>query len=174
MRNRDSEHAALTQSPSPDGPLRTVFIREAIIKYRGRGVRTEDPIREPFHAVAFARRVVRDEAREHFLAMYLDGRHRPVAHSVVSIGTATASLVHPREVFQAAVLTGSAAVIVLHNHPSGDPKPSTEDHDVTKRLARAGQILGVSLLDSIVWTHSGRLPPVSFKECHPEYFSAAP
>jgi DNA repair protein RadC len=98
---------------------------------------------------------VRDDAREHFVAVYLDGRHRPIAHQVVSIGTASASLVHPREVFQPAILVGAWAVIVAHNHPSGYPTPSREDRDITQRLSQAGALLGVSLLDSVVFTRKG-------------------
>ena len=133
--------------------LRTAFVREAIVQYRGRALKVETPIRDPMQAVSLARRVVRDEAREHFVALYLDGRHKPIAHSVVSIGTATASLVHPREVFQTAVLSGAVGLIVLHNHPSGDPSPSREDQDVATRLQEAGKILGIQLLDAITWTH---------------------
>jgi len=72
-----------------------------------------------------------------------------------SIGTATASLVHPREVFQPALLLGACALIVAHSPPFGDPSRSVEDRDVKKRLARAGKLLGITLLDSIVWTHEG-------------------
>jgi DNA repair protein RadC len=86
------------------------------------------------------RQVVTDDAREHFVAIYLDGRHRAIGHQVVSVGTATASLVHPREVFQPAILAGACAVIVGHNHPSGDPSPSPEDRAVTLRLEHAQQI----------------------------------
>lgn len=162
--------AALHDGEPPlEGRLRLVFSREAIVQYRGRRIPVEAPIREPHQAVDLARRVVHDEAREHFLALYLDGRHRPIAHSVVSIGTATASLVHPREVFQTAVLTGATALLVLHNHPSGDPNPSTEDHDVTRRLYGAGKILGIPLLDSIVWTHHARAH-ISMRERDPQMF----
>jgi len=155
------------------GSLRTTFVREAIVQYRGRGLKAHSPLREPFQAVSLARKLVQDEAREHFVALYLDGRHRPIAHSIVSVGTATASLVHPREVFQTAVLTGAAALLVLHNHPSGDPEPSREDHQVAERLVKAGNVLGISLLDSIVWTHAGRAF-VSFREREPGLFAPGP
>ena len=127
-------------------------VREVAIRYRGRSVRASDPLTSPREAVAFARKVIDDDAREHFLAIYLDGRHRAIAHSIVSIGTATATLVHPREVFQPAVLLGAVAVLLLHNHPSGDPSPSTEDRDITRRLAEAGRLLGITVLDHVVWT----------------------
>ncbi len=154
--------------------LRTAFVREAIVQYRGRGLRVETPIRRPDQAIDLARRVVRDEAREHFLALYLDGRHKPIAHSVVSVGTATASLVHPREVFQTAVLSGAVALIVLHNHPSGDASPSLEDKNVATRLQKAGDILGIRLLDSITWTH--RNPTyISLREKeHPAFSDLGP
>ncbi len=93
-------------SPAEEPALRTTFVREAYVRYRGRSLKAPS-IRGPAQAVDLARRIVRDEAREHFLALYLDGRHRPIAQSVVSVGTATASLVHPREVFQTAVLSGA-------------------------------------------------------------------
>lgn len=144
----------------------THFIREIAIRYVGRSKRAPSIIGSPLHAVGFMRRAVTDDAREHFLAIYLDGRHRPIAHSIVSVGTATASLVHPREVFQPGVLVGACSVIVGHNHPSGDPSPSREDRDVTKRLARAGELLGIRLLDSLVWVRSGAF--VSLQETEPQ------
>lgn len=131
------------------------FIREVAVRYVGRSARIATSIRQPLEVVEFLRRVVRDDAREHFVALYLDGRHRPIAHQVVSIGTASASLVHPREVFQPAILVGACAVIVAHNHPSGDPSPSREDREITQRLAQAGALLGISLLDSVVFTRTG-------------------
>ena len=131
------------------------FIREVAVRYVGRSARIATAIRRPDQVVDFMSRVVRDDAREHFLALYLDGRHRPIAHQVVSVGTASASLVHPREVFQPAILVGACAAIVGHNHPSGDPTPSPEDREVTRRLAQAGALLGVPLLDSVVWTREG-------------------
>lgn len=103
--------------------------------------------------------VLRDLAisdnREHFVALYLNARHRLLAVQTVHIGTLDQSLVHPREVFQPAVLLGAGGVIVAHNHPSGNPEPSTEDAAVTDRLATAGTLLGIPLLDSIVWTRDG-------------------
>jgi DNA repair protein RadC len=73
----------------------------------------------------------------------------------ISHGTLTASLVHPREVFRPALREGAAALVVVHNHPSGDPAPSAEDHQVTERLARAGELLGVRLLDHVVVAERG-------------------
>lgn len=95
------------------------FIREVAVRYVGRSTRIAAAIRRPDEAVVFMRRVARDDAREHFVAVYLDGRHRPIAHQVVSVGAASASLAHPREIFQPAILVGACAAIVAHNHPSG-------------------------------------------------------
>ena len=88
--------------------------------------------------------------REVFIALYLDHRNHITGLHVVSIGSLAASLVHPREVFKAAILTNAAALFVMHNHPSGDPTPSREDRDITARLKRCGEELGIPLLDHIV------------------------
>ena len=136
-------------------PLDTTAVREVQIRYRGRALGARAPITAPRNLVHLARRIVTDDAREHFLAVYLDGRNRPLAHSVVSVGTATASLVHPREVFQSALILGAVALLIAHNHPSGDPRPSAEDEQITKRLTDAGQLIGIRLVDHIVWTRDG-------------------
>jgi DNA repair protein RadC len=88
--------------------------------------------------------------RETVVALYLDGRHRVLQVHEVSIGTATASLIHPREVFGPALRVRACAVVVAHNHPSGDPEPSVEDRGVTERLLAAGELVGVPLLDHLV------------------------
>ena len=88
--------------------------------------------------------------REHFLALHLDSRHRVLAVETVSVGTLNASLVHPREVFRAAIALQAAAVLVAHNHPSGCPQPSADDLELTRRLARCGNLLGIELLDHLV------------------------
>jgi DNA repair protein RadC len=141
-----------------------VRIREAVVRYRGSRRRVAGAMRNPEDVARFVRGVIGNDAREHFVAILLDGRHRPIAYQVVSIGTATASLVHPREVFQPAVGLGACAIIVAHNHPSGDPTPSAEDRDVTRRLAQAGGLLGILLLDSVVVGDSGC---VSLREASP-------
>ena len=135
--------------------IQVVASREVTIRYRGQALQCA-PIKEPRDAVRLASKVVRDDAKEQVIAVYLDGRHRPLGHATVSVGTATASLVHPREVFQTAVLLGAVSIIVLHNHPSGDPTPSAEDYEVTGRLAQAGKLLGVRLLGSVVFTREMR------------------
>jgi DNA repair protein RadC len=98
---------------------------------------------------------VRSGKKEHFLAFYVNARSQLVHQETVSIGTLSASLVHPREVFAPAVQHHAAAVIVAHNHPSGDCSPSPEDKDATRRLSRAGELLGVPLLDHLVVSATG-------------------
>lgn len=93
--------------------------------------------------------------REEFHVLLLDGKHRLRRVSRVSEGTLTTSLVHPREVFRDAVRAAAAAVMVVHNHPSGDPEPSREDLEVTERLVRAGRLLGIPLLDHLVVAEGG-------------------
>src|SRR5206468_3304473 len=83
-------------------------------------------------------------------ARLLDRRHRLLRHEMVSQGTLTASLVHPREVFRPALRESAAALLLVHNHPSGDPTPSAEDREVTARLVRAGELLGIPVLDHVV------------------------
>ena len=89
--------------------------------------------------------------REHFFMITLDSKNRTIGYHTISIGSLSTSIVHPREVFKPAILDNSAAVIFLHNHPSGDPAPSFEDRECTKRLTSAAQILGVKVLDHIIF-----------------------
>jgi DNA repair protein RadC len=98
---------------------------------------------------------LRDTLHECFMVVLLDGRHRVIRDSLVSQGTLTASLVHPREVFRPAVREAAAALILVHNHPSGDPAPSLEDRKVTGRLVSAGELLGVRVLDHVVVAEQG-------------------
>ncbi len=109
------------------------------------------PLSTP-HAVAELFWGLFDDRREAFLAVYLDARHRPLAPPyVVSVGSLSASLVHPREVFRPAIELGAAALIVGHNHPSGNPAASRDDIELTTRLDKAGDILGIRLLDHVIF-----------------------
>lgn len=88
--------------------------------------------------------------QEHFMVLLLDGRNCVMRQSRISQGTLNASLVHPREVFRCAVREAAAALILVHNHPSGDPTPSHEDLEITDRLVEAGRVLGIRVLDHVV------------------------
>jgi len=88
--------------------------------------------------------------QEVFRVLLLDARHRVLRKVTASIGTIDSALVHPRDVFREAIRRNAAAVVLVHNHPSGDPKPSRDDIELTKRLARAGEILGICVLDHVI------------------------
>jgi DNA repair protein RadC len=96
------------------------------------------------------RESVRGTRRENFFALLLDARHRILSLRVVSTGSLESAPVHPREVFSPAVREGAAALVLAHNHPSGDATPSAEDRAVTERLQRAGELLGIEVLDHVV------------------------
>ncbi len=88
--------------------------------------------------------------QEHFLAVYLDTKNRIIGDNTITIGILNASLIHPREVFYHAIKHLADGLIVIHNHPSGDPQPSKEDLDVTKRLAKTAEIMGIRFVDHII------------------------
>jgi DNA repair protein RadC len=93
---------------------------------------------------------LRDLPQEEFHALLLDTRHRVIREVLVTRGTLDASLITPREVFRVAVVEGAAAVILVHNHPSGDPTPSPDDRAVTRQIAEAGHALGIPVLDHVI------------------------
>jgi len=93
---------------------------------------------------------LRDHKREMFLVVLLDARHRILRQEIVSEGSLTTSIVHPREVFLPAVRESAGAVVLVHNHPSGDPSPSEEDIAVTRRLTHAAELLGIRVLDHVI------------------------
>lgn len=120
-----------------------------------RRLREGDPIRGPEDVFRHFHARLRDAGQEQFLVILLDGRHRMIGEARASEGTLTASLVHPREVFRPALRDGAAAIVLVHNHPSGDPSPSAEDRAVTRRLVRAGELLGIQVLDHVVVAERG-------------------
>lgn len=93
---------------------------------------------------------LRDRKREMFLVVLLDARHRIMREEIISEGSLTSSIVHPREVFMPAVRDSAGAVVLVHNHPSGDPRPSDEDVAVTRRLVHAAELLGIRVLDHVI------------------------
>lgn len=107
-------------------------------------------IKSPADAAALIMEDMRFLDREHFKTMCLNTKNGVLAIETVSIGSLNSSVVHPREVFKNPIKRSSAAIILIHNHPSGDPTPSSEDVAVTKRLIEGGQILGIEVLDHII------------------------
>jgi DNA repair protein RadC len=118
-------------------------------------------VRSPGDVYNLTRAQLENSRKEIFLALYLDTAHRVVHSETVSLGTLDSSLVHPREVFHPAVECTAAAVVVVHNHPSGETNPSHEDIELTRRLLEAGRIMGIELLDHVIVTRKGFF---SFKE----------
>jgi DNA repair protein RadC len=87
---------------------------------------------------------------EHFGVMLLDTKHRLIRTTVVSVGTLDSSPAHPREIFREATSASAAAIVLFHNHPSGDPTPSRDDIELTRRLAQAGEIMGIDVIDHVI------------------------
>ena len=120
-------------------------------------------IKSPDDVTALAREVLEmhEMAEENFIILCLNARNKITGIHTISIGSLNASIVHPREVFKAALLNNANGIICLHNHPSGDPKPSKNDAEITHRLINAGNILGINVLDHII---IGDNKYMSFKE----------
>jgi len=113
----------------------------------------DDAIKELSH--------IKENKKENFVVLYLDARNKLIYKETVSIGSLNANLVHPREVFEPAVRHLAAQIVLAHNHPSGDPEPSEDDLEITKRLTESGKILGIEVVDHIIITKTGF---ISFKE----------
>ena len=107
-------------------------------------------VKKPEDVAAVVRGRLKGKKKEHFLALMLDSRNQLIKTSEVSIGSLDTSIVHPREVFREAVSASAASVVFAHNHPSGDPQASEDDIILTKRLAEAGEIMGIDVLDHII------------------------
>lgn len=123
----------------------TLTVNEEITNYLKTGTRYTAP-RQVYETFAFLMK----ETKEMFLTLHLDGKNRIICMDLVSIGSLNQSIVHPREVFKTALLSNAAALILVHQHPTGDPTPSSEDLSITRRLREAGEILGLKVLDHII------------------------
>jgi len=115
-----------------------------------RAAQTIEKVEGPEDVARYVIPSLRFEQKEHFLAMFLDIRNRILVLSTISVGSLTASIAHPREVFREAIRYSAAGVILVHNHPSGDPTPSREDIQLTKQMMKAGEIMGIPVLDHVV------------------------
>ena len=129
-------------------------------RIRWQMVREDGPEAVPFKdagdvATYLIRQGYADRDREAFVVLLLDVKHRVIAEEVVTIGILDGALIHPREAFKAAVAGSAAGIILAHNHPSGDPKPSGQDAEVTKRLRKAGEVLGIPVVDHVIVGSTG-------------------
>ena len=120
-------------------------VNEDITNYLGTGTRFTAP-QQVYDTFTFLMK----ETKEMFITLHLDGKNRIIAMDLVSIGSLNQSIVHPREVFKTALLSNAASLILIHQHPTGDPTPSSEDIAITRRLKEAGEIMGIKILDHII------------------------
>ncbi len=116
-----------------------------------------EKIEGPEDVARYASPLLRFEQKEHFLVMLLDVRNRVLAMPTISIGSLTASVAHPREIFREAIRHSAANMILIHNHPSGDPTPSREDVQITKQMMKAGELMGIPVLDHVIIAGDGFL-----------------
>lgn len=103
-------------------------------------------------------------SKENFVVIFLNTKNKVIGHDIISIGSLSASIVHPREVFESSCKHHAASIIIAHNHPSGDPNPSREDISVTERLVKAGKIMDINVLDHVIIGSDGNEKWVSLKE----------
>ena len=120
------------------------LVKESSLLYKERSVKS------PKDSYNLLKYFLEDKDREYFIVAALDIKNQPVSVHVCHVGSLNACIVHPREVMKSAILSNAASIIVGHNHPSGNPAPSEEDHKVTRRLKEAGEIIGIELLDHII------------------------
>jgi len=136
--------------------------RIALVREPGVKLAQRPQLRTCAEAAPILAQYIGESDREVFVVALLTIRHRLLGLHTVSVGCLSSSLVHPREVFKPAILAGSAALLLAHNHPSGDPEPSAEDLALTRRLTAAGALLGIEVLDHVILGEAGRF--VSLRE----------
>ncbi|MDA1196131.1 MAG: DNA repair protein RadC, partial [Planctomycetota bacterium] len=119
-------------------------------RLHGERLRRGHRLRESAEIFASFHERLRDLRKERFITVLLDGKNRVLREDLVSEGILTASLVHPREVFGPAIRAAAGGVVLVHNHPSGDPEPSAEDVEVTRRLCAVGELVGIRVLDHVI------------------------
>lgn len=135
------------------GPVKAIELRAAFElgkRLSGKGKFAQKPIRLPRDVAQIMIPEMRYLTQEHFVCLFLNTKNRIIGKQTIFVGSLDASIVHPREVFKEAIKRSSAAVICLHNHPSGDPSPSREDIEVTRTLSKAGELVGIALLDHVI------------------------
>lgn len=124
--------------------VKTQLIREGPAEEHGSSLSNSEDV------ARFVESELKNADREHFLSILLNTKNVPIGVDEISIGSLNQSIIHPREVFKTAILASAAALVLVHNHPSGDPEPSREDIKITERLVEAGELLGIPLLDHVI------------------------
>ena len=139
------------------GPAKATNIMAGFELWRRRFEVSERPIIDSPEKAVEQLSDIRDKKQEYFVCLTLDGANRLIAKRIITIGTLTSSLVHPREVFVEAITDRAASIIVAHNHPSGTLTASSADSEITQRLVEAGVVLGIKLVDHLIVSSSGHL-----------------
>ena len=147
---------------NPSRPYTIPGFRISLVREPGVKLTERPSMQSPSEAAPILRDYIGDLDREVFVVAMLTTRHRILGLHTVSVGCLTASLVHPAMVMKPAILASAAGLVLGHNHPSGDPEPSAEDLALTRRLAAAGSLLGIEILDHLVIGEAGRF--VSFRQ----------
>lgn len=148
-----SEELQQIKGVGPSNILGIKLFQAVSGRYSKEKITPDNLLNSPQMIFEYLREKIGKEKKEHFTILCFDARNNLIADDV-SVGTLNASLVHPREVFKKAILNNSSHVIVAHNHPSGDTTPSQDDIMTTKRLVEAGKIIGISVVDHIIVSHS--------------------
>lgn len=129
------------------------IVREVQINYKKR-IKISEQLTGPDSVFTFLKRIIPNNSQEHFIAIYLDASNQVIGYSVLFTGLQNMCVVHPRELFQRAIMLGSVSIITAHNHPSGNKEPSKEDINIAGRIQESANILGINYLDNIVFTDS--------------------
>ena len=136
-----------------------LFVKVKIVRD---GYKAGPVIKSPENVIKSIEDMIIDRDREVFIVLHLNARNTVVAIEEVSVGSVDATIVHPREVFKAALLCNASSVILVHNHPSGNTAPSEDDKNLTKKLIDGGEILGIEVLDHVIVGNEGNY--LSFKD----------
>ena len=121
-----------------------------LVKRQSMATKQRKPIRSPQDVYDFCYPLIGRQDKEHFMVIHLDTRNRVIKYETISIGTLNSSLIHPREVFKSAIKDSANTLIIVHNHPSGDPTPSEEDKEITQNIFKAGKLLSINVLDHVI------------------------
>lgn len=134
------------------GPAKSMQIK-ALFEFNKRhslAKRDGEPVKSARDVFEYASHRLITNQQENFMILLLDSKNRIVKDEVISIGTLNASIIHPREVFKSAIRESANSIILVHNHPSGDPNPSLEDEQITEKLFEAGELLNIKVLDHVI------------------------
>jgi DNA repair protein RadC len=144
--------------PAKASQITSIF---ALAKRCSLKAKEKTPVKTAQDVYEYAKEILGGKDREHILILYLDSKNRINKHETISMGTLNSSLIHPREVFKTAIKENTSAIIITHNHPSGDPSPSKDDREITKELRNAGELLEIQVIDHVI---IGKDTYYSFKE----------